>query len=150
FPTARVDYQITPKVAWHGTWNLRYQNIHGSQPTYPGLNQYAYPNAYKITTYVATNSVDWTISPRMLNTFTMGIQSNGEYFYQGSDPHQWEPYGNRRLSFPNVTNPALNQSVPFVATPIPSSGNVLPFIRNNPVYQFRDDLTRTQGKHTTT
>jgi len=79
----------------------------------------------------------------MLNTFTFGIQSNGEYFYQGSDPHEWAPYGNRRLSFPTVNN------APFIATPIPSSGNVLPFIRNNPVYQFRDDLTRTQGRQTT-
>jgi hypothetical protein len=138
FPSARVDYQITPNVAWHGTWNLRYQNIHGSQPTYPGLDQYAFPNAYKITTYVGTNSVDWTISPRMLNTFTFGVQSNGEYFYQGSDAHEWAPYGNRRLS------------LPLIASPIPSSGNVLPFIRNNPVYQFRDDLTRTHNKHTTT
>jgi len=138
FPTARVDYQITPSIAWHGTWNLRYQNIHGSQPTYPGLDQYAFPNAYKITTYVGTNSVDWTISPRMLNTFTFGVQSNGEYFYQGSDPHEWAPYGNRRLN------------TPLIATPIPSSGNVLPFIRNNPVYQFRDDVVRTHDKHTTT
>jgi len=138
FPSARVDYQITPNIAWHGTWNLRYQNIHGSQPTYPGLDQYAFPNAYKITTYVATNSLDWTISPHMLNTFTFGVQSNGEYFYQGSDPHEWSPYGNRRLN------------IPLIAAPIPSSGNVLPFIRNNPVYQFRDDLTRTHNKHTTT
>jgi hypothetical protein len=150
FPTARVDYQILPTLAWHGTWNLRYQNIHGSQPPYPGLDQYAFTNAYKITTYVASNSLDWTISPHMLNTFTFGVQSNGEYFYQGSDPREWAPYGNRRLTFPSVVNPATNTSVPFIATPIPSSGNVLPFIRNNPVYQFRDDLTRTQGKHTTT
>ena len=47
FPSARVDYQINPNIAWHGTWNLRYQNIHGSQPTYPSLDQYAFPNAYR-------------------------------------------------------------------------------------------------------
>jgi hypothetical protein len=136
FPSARVDYQITPKVAWHGTWNLRYENIHGSQPPYPGLDQYAFTNGYKITTYVATSALDWTITSHMLDNFSFGVQSNGEYFYQGADPHQWAPYGNRRLS------------LPLIAAPIPSSGNVLPFIRNNPVYQVRDDLSWSKGKHT--
>ena len=88
FPTARVDYKITPKIAWKGTWNLRYENIAGG-PNYPGMSQYNYGGAYKITTYVATNSVDWQITPNMINNATFGVQSNGEYFYQGSYPQQW-------------------------------------------------------------
>ncbi|HKE22724.1 MAG TPA: carboxypeptidase-like regulatory domain-containing protein [Bryobacteraceae bacterium] len=140
FPTARVDYQITPKVAWHGTWNLRYENISGSAPPYPGLDQYAFTNGYKITTYVASNAVDWTITPHMINSAMIGIQSNGEFFYQGSDPHQWAPYGNRRFTFPTASNGSG-----LIASPIPST---LPFIRNNPVYQFKDDLNWLKGKHT--
>lgn len=156
FPAARVDYQIAPNVDWHGSWSLRYENISGSQPTYPGLNQYAFTNAYKITTYVAANTVDWTIKPNMINTAMFGVQSNGEYFYEGSNPQEWAPYGNRRISIPVSGNAPLagtysgapTTAQALVPTPIPSSGNVLPFIRNNPVYQFKDDLNWVKGKHT--
>lgn len=136
FPTARVDYQITPNVAWHGTWNLRYENIAGA-PNYPGMTQYNYGGAYKITTYVGTNAVDWTITPHMLNNVTFGVQSNGEFFYAGSDPHQWGIYGNRNIVFPGSTiNPVVV--------------NETPFIRNNPVYQLNDTLTWVKGKHNIT
>jgi hypothetical protein len=150
FPAARVDFQITPRVAWHGSWTLRYENIHGSAPPYPGLDQYAFTNAYKITTYVGANTVDYTIKPNMINTTMFGVQSNGEYFYQGSFPQEWAPYGNRRLSIPTAgdANIAGGAAPTLIATPIPSSGNVLPFIRNNPVYQFKDDLNWVKGKHT--
>src|SRR5439155_18009272 len=66
YPSARVDYQATPKIAWHGTWSLRYQNNAGG-PNYPGLTAYNYGGAYKITTYVATNAVDYAITPHLFN-----------------------------------------------------------------------------------
>ncbi len=138
YPSARVDYQIAPKVAWHGTWNLHYYDIAGSAPPYPGETQYAFTNAYKLTGYAATNAVDLTISPHMLDTATFGVQSNGEYFYHGANPDQWAPYGNRDLY-----SPLINTTIPNTV-----SANVLPFIRNNPVYQFRDDLNWVKGKHT--
>ncbi len=138
YPTARLDYQIAPKVAWHGTWNLRYNNIAG-YPQYPGLSVLG--NAYKITTYVASNTVDWTITPAMLNSATFGVQSNGEYFYQGTGYNQWSAYGNRNISFqPSTFTPAITSPVP----------GQTPFIRNNPVYQFRDNLSWLRGKHSIT
>jgi len=143
YPTARVDYQITPAIGWHGTWNLRHQDIAGAPP-YPG-NPYTFPNAYKITTYVATNAVDWTIKPNMTDNASFGVQSNGEYFYQGADPHQWSVYGNRVINIPN--NPATN--APLIPTYAPGPG-FQPFIRNNPVYQFTDTLSWVKGRHTMT
>ncbi len=130
YPTARVDYQIAPKVAWHGTWNLRYENIAGV-PDYPGLPVLG--GAYKITSYVASNAVDWTITPTMLNSASFGIQGNGEYFYEGTSYSQYAPYGNRYLN--------LGLSLTSI---LPSE---TPFIRNNPVYQFRDNLSWLKGNH---
>ncbi|HXE31430.1 MAG TPA: hypothetical protein VN515_06475, partial [Terriglobales bacterium] len=135
FPTARLDYQINPAFAYTMTWNMRHENIQGSQPPYPGLDQYAFSNGYKINTYVLTNTLNWVISPDLLNSVSFGVQSNAEFFSAGSDPHQWAPYGNRILS------------LPLISATIP---NVLPFIRNNPVYQVRDDVTWTRGNHNLT
>ena len=143
YPTARVDYQITPNIGWHGTWNLRNQKISG-QPNYPGT-KYDFVNAYKITTYVATNSVDWTIKPNMTNNTTFGVQSNGEYFNEGSDPHQWSIYNNRIFNFPN--NP--NTTTPMIPPLVPGTGPT-PFIRNNPVFQFTDNFSWIKGRHTLT
>jgi len=134
FPTGRLDYQISNNLDFHASENLRYENIAGSAPPYPGLSQYAFSNGYKITTYTESNGLDWAISPNLVNNFTFGIQSNGEYFSHGSDPTQFAPWGNRIIS------------TPLIAATIP---NVLPFIRNNPVYQVRDDFTWNHGAHTT-
>ncbi len=151
FPTARVDYQITPKLQWTGTWNLRYENIAGG-PNYPGLTQYNYGGAYKITTYIATNQLTYTLSPNMVNTANFGVQSNGEYFYEGSNPQQWSIYANRNIVFPSMTINVPSQTVSNAnsgATALaPVVTNELPFIRNNPVYQFRDDFSWLKGKHT--
>lgn len=145
YPTARVDYQFTQKLAWHGTWNLRHQNIAGT-PNYPGTI-YTFPNAYKITTYVATNSLDWTLKPNLVNSVNFGIQSNGEYFYQGADPHQYSAYGNKIINFPTAWNPA--SGFPGVPAVVPGTG-FQPFIRNNPVYQLTDNLNWVRGRHTVT
>ena len=143
YPTARVDYQITPRVAWHGTWNLRYQNLSGTPPypgstySFGGLVNGATGYPYKITTYVGTNSVDWTIKQNIVNNVNFGVQSNGEYFFQGADPHQYSVLGNRILNLPLI-NPT-----------VPGTG-YQPFIRNNPVYQLTDNLNWVRGKHTIT
>src|ERR1035437_5586154 len=77
FPTARVDYQITSKIGYHGTWNQRHQNILGT-PNYPG--GMSSNGAYKIDAPVTTNALDISITPHLLNNFIFGTQSNMEYF----------------------------------------------------------------------
>jgi hypothetical protein len=131
FPTARVDYQITPKISWTGAWNLRWQHNLG-YPNYPGG---PLGNAYKITAYVASNALNWTITPAMLNQFNFGVQSNVELFYEDNDIHQWSAYGDRRLHIPGLTD-----YVP----------NMTPWIRNNPVYNLYDNLSWVRDRHTLT
>jgi hypothetical protein len=141
YPTARLDYQITSKIGWHGTWNERHQNILG-QPNYPG--GLTSSNAYKINTPVTTNSLDWTITPHILNNFTFGTQSNMEYFYDPSDIHQWAVYGNRNISLPVVNAASTNSTI------LPYIPNLTPWKRNNPVWQWTDNITWVKGKHTMT
>ena len=135
FPAARIDYQITPKIAWHGSWNLRHSAFGSTTGSpYPGTG-YDWNNASTITTYVASNNVDWTITPHLLNNFTFGVQSNLEAFNPGGSVFQWAPQGNRILSLPLI--PAY----------IP---NNVPENRNNPVFDFIDNVTWVKNKHTFT
>src|SRR5262249_11719087 len=72
-----------------------------------------------------------------VNNVNFGVQSNGEYFNQGADPHQYSAYNNRVLV------------LPLIAQYVPGT-NLQPFIRNNPVYQFNDSLNWVKGRHSLT
>ena len=134
YPTARLDYQITPKIGWHGTWNLRHSAFGSSGPPYPGSG-YDWNGASTVTTYVASNQVDWSITPHILNNFTFGIQSNLEAFNPGGNSRQWASQGDRIINLPLVSN-----YIP---------GNV-PEVRNNPVFDVINNLTWVKNKHTLT
>jgi len=140
FPTARVDFQITPRIAWHGTWNLRKSDFTSGVAPYPGspfnfTSPGNNPTHSKVTTYVATNAVDWTIKPNMTNNANFGVQSNGEYFFIDADPKRFAEYGNRIIN-----TPLIGPYIPNVNTDV----------RNNPVYQFTDTLNWVKGRHTLT
>jgi hypothetical protein len=140
FPTARLDYQITSAVAWHGTWNLRSSDFTSGTAPYPGSPyNFVGVNGANIhssaTPYVATNSVDWTIRPNMINNTTFGVQGNGEYFFIDADPKRFAEQGNRIIN-----TPLVEAYIPNVATDV----------RNNPVYQFTNNLSWIKGRHTLT
>ncbi len=144
FPTARIDFQITPNIGWHGTWNLRSSDFNSGTAPYPGspydfagiLVNGAYQNVHSSATpYVATNSVDWAIRSNLTNKAIFGVQSNGEYFFIDADPKRFAEYNNRIIN-----TPLVNPWIPNVATDV----------RNNPVYQFTDSMNWVKGRHTMT
>jgi len=133
YPTARVDYVINQKFAWHGTWNDHRYLINGT-PNYPG-GPYPSNSAYLLNSPVTSNTLDITITPHLLNSVTFGTEGNMEYFYNPSDPHQWASQGNI-----NYTLPLINPLIP----------NNTPWKRNNPVWQLNDAATWVKSKHTIT
>ena len=135
YPTGRLDYQITPQLAYHTTYNMRNQ-VYSGHPEWPGApipDLYPGAESYKITTYVWSHAIDWTINPHLINTFNFGIQSNHEYFFDPANPLMFAPYGNVYVS--------LGLLAPYIS-------NSLPTDRNNPVYQLTDQVTWVKGKHT--
>src|SRR5262245_34266531 len=140
YPTARLDYQITPTVAWHGTWNLRSSDFTNGTAIYPNSPfRFVGPDGGNIhssaTPYIATSSVDWTIKPNMINNASFGVQGNGEFFFIDAEPSRFSEYNNRIIN-----TPLIEAFIPNVATDV----------RNNPVYQFTDNLNWVKGRHTLT
>lgn len=133
YPTARLDYQITPKVAWHGSWDLWWRDIKGTPnyPTDPNLS-----GGFRSTYYTATNAVDWTVSSHLLDQFNFGILGTAEEFNPGNSLTAFQSQGNRIIG------------TPFIAPVVP--GFTFPVPRNNPVWQLSNNLIYTRGNHTFT
>jgi hypothetical protein len=144
YPTARLDFQLSPKVALHGSFDMWWRYIHNGAVNYP--NDPNQGNGFKSTYYVQSNSVDWTISPRLINQATFGIQSDVELFNPGNSFNAWQGQGNY------VITPAslANQGTTPVFQPTIPTNSTLPLPRNNPVWSLSDNLTWVRGTHTFT
>jgi len=144
YPTVRFDYQISNKVAWHGSWDMYWRDIKNEFVNYP--NDSNKGNGFKSTYYVASNGVDWTISPHVINQANFGVQSNVELFNPGNTFAAWQGQGNL------VITPAYlaNQGATPMFQPTIPTNSTLPLPRNNPVWSVFDNLTWVRGKHTFT
>lgn len=132
YPTARLDYQITNKVAYHVAWNLRHNHTDPTGPSYPGL-----PGASgesKETHYSLSHGLDTTFTPTLFNSFKFGIQNSITALNIGNDIHQWASQGDKSISFGS----GLSAFIP----------NAHPTIRGNPTYTYSEELNWVKGKHT--
>jgi len=135
YPTARVDYQITPKLAFTGSWNLRWRDIRGTQP-WPGQG-FPAQSEFKSTYYIASAGVNYTIRSNMFNEFRFGVQNNVEQFNVGENPFQYQLGGS-----------LLKINFPLSIPPIIRNGNNGAEPRNNPVYNLYDNFNWVHKSHT--
>ncbi len=136
FPTARVDAQITPSLAWMGSWNQRGSVDHGRRqwplPEVP--TQFLFDVSYWIT----STGVNWSIGSRNFNEFRYGVQHSGD-----TTP-------GRGLEF-MTANPTLNgQPVRFGGLPLNLSPMVqqdAPITGRHYITTIYDTLTLLRGNH---
>ena len=140
YPTARLDAYPTSKLHYYTAWNMYRWHINGF-PYYPDAPVPSWNTnnnaSYVSPRYIWSHGLDYTITPHLLNNFTLGIQSNNEYYNKPADPRMWQNYGYG------------GQIVPlpiFSASTLMYTG--LPDGRNNPVVQVHDTVTWVRGKHT--
>jgi Carboxypeptidase regulatory-like domain len=133
YPTARVDYQATNKLAFRGVLNLHWRDL-AQAPQFPGM---PFIGGFESNYYILSTGFDWTPRPNLVNQFSAGGQSNWELFNKTNTLAMYEPMGGRRIPLPlGLTSAYL-------------TGN-LPQPRNNPVYNISNTLTWLKGRHTVT
>lgn len=141
YPTTRLDWQITPKISYHGSWDLYWRNIANTE-VYPGDSYLG--NGFKSTYYVASNAIDWAITPHIFNQASFGVQSNVEEFNPGDSISAWQSQGNLVINTPYLAN-----GTQLFSPIIPTYGTI-PQPRNNPLWNIFDNMTWTTGNHTFT
>jgi hypothetical protein len=77
YPTARLDYQITPSLAWLGSWNLYRQDTSGRRawplPGYPPQL-----DTQIRSWWITSTGVNWAVNHNMHNEFRYGVQHSGD------------------------------------------------------------------------
>ncbi|MGC1107838.1 MAG: carboxypeptidase-like regulatory domain-containing protein [Candidatus Acidiferrales bacterium] len=131
YPTARVDYQVTPKISVHESWDLQWFQETGT-PNYPGNPLQS--DSWKATYFTTTSGFDWILTPHLINQFTFGTESTIEQF---NPTTTGDPFASQA---DEVINPPLS-----VNSVVP--GFILNQPRDAPQRMFTDNLTWTHGDH---
>ena len=138
WPTARLDYHITEKLRWTGSWNLWWRALDPDiglnvSLSYPGLPA---DHGFKSTYYMYSTGLDWTITSKTTNEFRIGRQSNIEAYRLGAAPFD----NQRRLLWPlGLQSPDMRAGT--------SAVRLQPLFRNNPVFNVFDNVYHQQGSH---
>jgi Carboxypeptidase regulatory-like domain len=141
YPTARLDYQLSRKIALHGSWDLYWRNIANVEP-YPGDTHVS--GGFKSTYYTGMLGFDWTVTPHLINQFNFGVLSTVEEFNPGNNFNEFQSQGNRQIAAAQL---AAGQGAIFQPL-IP--GFIFPLPRNNPLWNVSNNLSWTHGRHTFT
>jgi Carboxypeptidase regulatory-like domain len=138
YPTARVDYQVTPGLSTRGVLNLQWRDL-PTQERFPGLPSVS--EGFTSTYYILSGGADWAIRNNLFNQISVGGQSNFEEFRPGNELSIYDPQrlsqGLFRINLPLIDSPQI-------------SGDQMPIPRNNPVWNFSNTLTWLKGNHTLT
>jgi len=134
YPTARVDYQIKPKIALHFSWDLQWFQEAGT-PNYP--TNPLQSSSWKATYFTTSSGLDWTITPHLINQFTFATESTIEQFNPTTKGDPFAAQADEVINPPLSVNPVV-------------PGFILNAPRDNPVWQFIDNVTWNRGKHTFT
>jgi len=141
WPTARIDYLITPKITWHTSYDL-YWRTYPRTPVYPAdpIQENGFQSSYS----TFATGLDWTINSHLINQTNFGILNTQERAQPGN---RFDAF--QGINFLPIASSFVNGPQAFTP-PIPDSSSILPEPRNNPVWDFTDNVSWTHGNHTFT
>jgi hypothetical protein len=142
WPTGRIDYNVTHNILWHTSYDL-YWRTYPRQPVYPGDSVQI--GGFQSSYSTFATGLDWTINPHLVNQANFGILNTQERAQPGASFNAFQGINYLPVaSLVGVTDASL------FTPPTPDNSSILPEPRNNPVWDFTDNLTYTRGNHTFT
>lgn len=142
WPTARIDYVITPKITWHTSYDL-YWRTYPRTPVYP--NDSTFIGGFQSSYSTFSTGVDWTINSHLVNQVNFGILNTQERAQPGNSFNAFSG-----INFLPVASTFAVNNLNAFTPPVPDNSSILPEPRNNPVWDLGDNLTWTRGSHTFT
>jgi hypothetical protein len=153
YPTARVDYYVTPQHQVSFTWNYR----HSWQPGTPRFpmpdSKYVYP--FRLGYFVWAGALQSSFGSNTFNEFRYGTQHSGDTNTQATSNYQmYNVYNNQPLRIAGTNTAASLLPSNTTANVLPF-GSLVPYVDDRPnttgrhfITTMYDTVTRVQGQHT--
>ena len=138
YPTARADYQITPRLSWMGSWNLYRQDQRG-RPQWPFPDQPIQLDTFHSSWWITSTGLNWQASPTLFNEFRYGVQHSG-------DTTPYREYDDYKLNGIANTGLPIRLALPFNLVPI--SADNAPITGRHYITTLYDTATWLKGSHT--
>jgi hypothetical protein len=138
YPTARADYQITPKLSWMGSWNLYRQDQRGR----PNWMFSGYPiqlDTFHSSWWITSTGLNWQATSNLFNEFRYGVQHSGD----DTPGREFEDY---KLNGIANTGLPLRLSMPLGLNTL--SADNAPITGRHYITTLYDTTTWLKGKHT--
>jgi carboxypeptidase family protein len=137
YPTARLDYQISNKLSWMGSWNFYRQDTTGRRkwplPDYPPQL-----DTQIRAWWIASTGLNWAISSRTHNEFRYGIQHSGDTIpYREAKYYELDGIVNSK--------PVRLAGLPFGLTTM--ANDAAPITGRHYITTISDTLTMQRGNH---
>jgi hypothetical protein len=139
FPTARIDYNMRENLRLFLSFNMtNTSQTNGNVPPLPGAFYSKFGGTNKFKYFTQALGLDWTITPRLLNSFRVGYLYNSAQYGYDLTP-AW------------LTQPSINFAYFPDGAPSTGSGlelNNLPIGTYYPLFNASDNVTWQKGGHT--
>ncbi len=145
YPTARADYQITPKLSWMGSWNLYRQDARG-RPQWPFPDQPIQLDTFHSSWWITSTGLNWQAKSNLFNEFRFGVQHSGD-----DTPHR--EFNDYKLN--GMANTGLPLRVTFPGQLVGSATGLVAISADNSpitgrhyIQTLYDTATWLKGSHT--
>jgi hypothetical protein len=155
YPTARMDIQIKPTLAWMGSWSF-YRQWQSGRRVWPLPD---FPPQLDVQTrawWIGSTGLNWAINPRTHNEFRYGVQHSGDVipYREASIYEQLNGVLNGKpVRFPNNVGlgiaPLANDAAPITGRHyITTIYDTLTMIRGNHSFKFGGSFRATNWRDT--
>lgn len=138
YPTARLDYQITPNLSWMGSWNYRGADAQG-RPNWPIPGYPHQLDTFHAAWWITSTGLNWTINNNTHNEVRFGVQHSGDTI-PGRERRFYEEL--------NGTVNGLPARFTFPLGLSPMSADNSPITGRHYITTIYDTLTLNRGNHT--
>jgi hypothetical protein len=152
YPTARLDAQITPTLAWMGSWNL-YRQDNQPRRLWPLPNWPEQVDAFVASWWITSTGLNWTVNANTHNEFRYGIQHSGDTI-PGRERRFYELNGlvnglPARFTLPLGLNNLANDAAPITGRHyITTITDTLTFLRGNHQFKVGGNFRSTNWRDT--
>jgi hypothetical protein len=138
YPTARLDYQITPTLSLMGSWNYRGSHESGHR-VWPFPDYVPQVDTFRAAWWITSTGLNWAINSNTHNEFRYGVQHSGDTTPNRASVEHFAKNG-------TLNGAPVRLTLPFGLSTLANDG--VPITGRHYITTIYDTATLVRGNHT--